>query len=127
MPLIKTPRTILATQSNAAGATVRAAIDLNAVYGGLLTLRIANGATGPTVQCVGNVHVAHSATLPETGPAGAVWKTVYSFGGGVAANVVTELVYQVPDDVMALQVEYTGNTGQPVTVEALLSELTSPI
>lgn len=125
MALSKTPRTIVASVSNAAAGTTRGTIDLETTYGGLLTMKITNGATGPAVQCEGRVLVAHNATLPAAAGAGADWKTVYTFGGGVVANAITEMSYQIDPAVMALEVEFTGNTNQAVTVEAFLSELST--
>ena len=127
MALTKTARTIVASASNAAAATARGTIDLEATYGGLLTLKITNGATGPTVQCTCNVLIAHNATLPAAASAGADWKTIYSFGGGVTANAVTQMAIPIDPSIMALEVEFTGNTVQAVTVEALMSEFTSAV
>lgn len=125
MALSKTARTIVASVSNAAGGTTRGTIDMETTYGGLLTMKITNGATGPTAQCEGRVLIAHNATLPAAASAGADWKTVYTFGGGTTANAVTEISYLVDQSVMALEVEFTGNTGSAVTVEAGLSELST--
>jgi|SRR5688500_17312495 len=124
MALSKAVRTIVSSQSNAAGATTRGTIDLEAGYGGLLTLKITNGATGPSVQCTANVLIAHNATLPAAGSRGADWKTIASYGGGTAAGAITEIPLPVDPSVMALEVEFTGNTAQAVTVEAFMSELT---
>src|SRR5574340_1785886 len=91
----------------------------------LVAAATTNGGTGPTAQCEGRVLVAHNATLPAAGSAGADWKTVWRFGGGTTASAVTEQAYDVPVGVMGLEEEFTGNTGQAVTVEAYLSEVTS--
>lgn len=125
MALSKTARTIVASASNTAGSTTRGTIDLETTYGGMLTMKITNGGTGPTVQCEGRVLVAHNATLPTAASAGTDWKTVYVFGGGTTNSAVTEMSYLVDPSVMALEVEFTGNTGQTVTVEAFLSELST--
>ena len=123
----KTPRTIIAAGTSiAAGTPTRAAIDLRTKHGGLLTIKLTNGATGPNAQATATLHIAHdSGTVPATGAAGAVWKTLAGIGGGgTTANAITELTYIVPQGVMHLQVEISGNTGQAVTAEAFLSELT---
>lgn len=125
MAITKVARTIVASGSNAAAGTTRGTIDLEAGYGGTLTLKMTNGATGPTVQCTANVLIAHNATLPAAASAGADWKTKYTIGGGVAANGVTELCIPIEVGVMALELEFSGNTGQAVTVEAFMSEITS--
>lgn len=125
--LIKTPRTIVAAgTSNTAGGTTRGTVDLRTAQGGMLTLKITNGATGPTVQCEARILVAHNVgATPAAAAAGADWKTVWKFGGSTNNAVVTEQNYVVDAGVMHLEVEFTGNTGQAVTVEAYLSEITS--
>lgn len=125
MALSKTARAVVASVSNAAATATRGTIDLETTYGGVLTMKITNGATAPTVQCEGRVLIAHNATLPAAGSAGVDWKTVYTFGGGVAVNGITEMTYVVDQSVMALEVEFVGNTGQAVVVEAGLSELST--
>jgi len=51
MALTKTPATIIAAAtSNTVGSTTRGTIDLRSMYGGILTVKITNGATGPTIQ-----------------------------------------------------------------------------
>ena len=125
--LTKTPRTLVAAgTSNSAGGTTRGVLDLRTAQGGLLTGKITNGGTGPSVQCEGRVLVAHnSGATPAAASAGADWKTLWRFGGGTTANAITEQSFDVPPGVMHLEVEFTGNTGQAVTVEALLSEITN--
>jgi hypothetical protein len=92
----------------------------------LLTLKITNGATGPTVQCQANILAAHnSGSTPAAAAAGTDWKTLWSVGGGTTANAITEQSMEVGPGVMHLEVEFTGNTGQAVTVEAYFSEITS--
>lgn len=123
--LTKNARTLVASTSNAAAGTTRGTIDLRTAHGGLLTMKITNGGTAPTVQCEGRVLAAHNnGTTPAAGSAGADWKTLWKFGGGTAANAITERTFEVGPGVMHLEVEFTGNTGQAVTVEAYLSEIT---
>lgn len=126
MALNKTARSIVATAtSNAAGATTRGTLDTESAYGGLLTIKITNGATGPTVACTCNILVAHNASLPAAASRGADWKTIYTLGGSLVANDITEFSMPIDIAVMALEVEFTGNTGQAVTVEAQFSEVSS--
>lgn len=124
--LTKTPRTLVAAgTSNAAGATTRGTLDLRTAQGGLLTIKMTNGATGPTVQCQANILAAHnSGATPAAASAGTDWKTLWNVGGTTTANQVTEQSMEVGPGVMHLEVEFTGNTGQAVTVEAYLSEIT---
>lgn len=123
---VKTPRTVVASTSNAAGATTRGTLDLRTKVGGYLTLKLTNGATGPTVACGCNILIAHdSGATPTAGSAGSVWKTIQTFLGSITANAIVERSFLVDPSIMHLEVEFTGNTGQAVTVEAIMSEVTS--
>lgn len=124
MTLTKNDTTIVASASNAAGATTRGTIDLSATYGGIVTMKITNGGTGPTAQCEGRVLISHADTLPTAAGAGADWKTIWRFGGGTTNSAVTEQSFQFGPEVRHLEVEFTGNTGQAVTVEAIATTYT---
>jgi hypothetical protein len=124
MALTKNDTTVVASTSNGAGATTRGTIDLSSAYGGIVTMKITNGGTGPTVQCEGRVLISHADTLPTAASAGADWKTVWRFGGGATASAVTEQSFTFGPEVRHLEVEFTGNTVQAVTVEAIASTYT---
>lgn len=122
----KNARTLIsAGTSNTAGSTTRGRLDLQTALGCILTVKLTNGGTGPTVQAVANVLIAHNATMPAAGSAGSDWKTIASVGNGVAANTIGEWSFLIDQSVMCVEVEVTGNTGQAVTCEAFASELTS--
>ena len=130
MALTKTARTLVAAgTTQTAGLTnfQRGILDMTAVQGtSTLTLKITNGATGPTTQCTGRVLIAHNATLPAAASEGADWKTLYPpVGPGTANSASLVSAYRIDPSVMCLEVEFTGNTGQDVTVEAYLSEFTT--
>ena len=124
MALTKSDTTIIASASNAAGATSRGTIDLSSAYGGIVTMKITNGGTAPTLQCEGRVLISHADTLPAAGSAGADWKTIWRFSGGTTASGVTEQSFQFGPEVRHLEVEFTGNTVQAVTVEAVATTYT---
>jgi hypothetical protein len=122
----KTVRTLVAAgTTNAAAGTTRGVLGLQTALGGILTYKIVNGGVGPTIQCVANVLVAHNASVPAAGSAGATWKTVYTVGNGILLNTIGEWSYTFGPEIMNIEVEFTGNTGQAVTVEAFVSEFTS--
>lgn len=123
----KAARTLIAAgTSNAAGATTRGTVDLRTAFGGLLTIKITNGGTGPTLQAEARVLVAHNTgATPTAASAGTDWKTVYIVGNGTAASTVGEWSIPIDQSVMHCEVEITANTGQAVTCEAYLSELSS--
>jgi len=122
---IKTVRTIVASQINAAAATTRGTLGLATALGGVLTIKMTNGASPPATQCLANVLIAHNTTLPAAGSAGVDWKTVYMVGNGLLLNTIGEWSYTIGPEVGNLEVEFTGNTTQSVTVEALFTEITS--
>lgn len=120
----QTGHTIIASASQAAGATTRGRLDCSTgVDGGVITAAVINGATGPTVQCVIRLMVAHRGpSMPAAGPEGngaLDWKIVAEVGCGVVANARTRVTRSFGPEVAYWQIETTGNTGQPVTVEAL--------
>lgn len=127
MAITKTARTLVASASNTANSTTRGTLLLTSAQGpSRLTCKITNGATGPTTQCTVRVLIAHNTSLPTAAAAGTDWKTLYApVGPGNANNAVLEVAYPIGAEVMCLEVEFTGNTGQSVTVEAYLSEYTS--
>lgn len=120
-----TPGTLVASTSNAAGSTTRGTRDMRGKHGGLLTAKITNGGTGPTVQCTATVLIAHnSGATPTAGSEGADWKTYAVLGGGgTTASAVTPLSMVIPP-CCHVEVEFTGNTGQAVTVEAIITDYT---
>lgn len=113
---------IVSSASNTAGSTTRGRLDCTAVDGGIVTFRITNGGTGPTVQCEARILIAHKgSSMPAAGAEGTGdldWKQVYVLGGGTTASASTRGVYRFGPEVAYLQIEFTGNTGQAVTVEA---------
>jgi len=117
MALTRYKKTVVASTSNAAAGTTRGRLDLTAetgdVYGGIVTLKITNGGSGPTIPCVANVLISHETTLPAASGAGADWKTVAAFGATTTASAVMEQYWTFGPD------EFTGNTGNAVTVEAI--------
>lgn len=124
---VKAVRTLVAAATpNTSGSTQRGAgVDLRTALGGILTLKMTNG-TAPTTQCVCNVLIAHdTGTLPTLASAGSVWKTLFSVGNGIVASDINEFNFTMPAGVMHLSVEFVGNTGATVNVEALFAELTS--
>lgn len=122
MAKTQTRTAIVTSASNGAGSTTRGRLDCTGVDGGIVTFAITNGGTGPTVQCEARILVAHKDTaMPAAaseGTADTDWKRVYTIGGGTTASDKTRGVYVFGPEVAYLEVEFTGNTGQAVTVEA---------
>lgn len=117
----KTARTLVASASNAAAASTPTTlgtgnVDLRTTLGMLVTTKVTNGGTGPTIGCTVNVY---------TSPDGTAWKLLASATAGVTASAVYEFPFVIPDKAMWVAVQFTGNTAQAVTVEAIGQEFTS--
>jgi hypothetical protein len=124
--LTKTVQTVIASGTVTAGTPLRGSKSMSTAMGGLLTGKITNGGTGPTVQATLTVHVAHdvSGSDPSTAAAGTVWKMLAGpFGGGTTAGAVSEWAIEIPLAAAAVQAEFSGNTGQNVTGEAILTRV----
>lgn len=105
---------VQASASNSAGGTTTSSsVDCGATAGragGLLTGKITNGGTGPTVECVGYVEVS---------PDGTTWTRLGPLvAGGTTASAVTGGSYRVQPGTRNVRTVFTGNTGQAVTVQA---------
>ena len=117
MAATKTSRTIQTSGSNTAGGTTNGTeLDLSTKYGALVCAKITNGATGPTVGCDVVVYV---------GEATGTKREFRRATAGTTANGVYEFVFEIPPSAMFVNVTFTGNTGQAVTVECYAQELTS--
>ena len=125
--LTKTPITVITEgTSNAAGASARGTADMRQSYGGMLTIKITNGVTPPTIQAVANILMCHSdGATPAAAAAGTDWKTIFSVGNGVTANTVGEWSMPIDASINHIEVEITGNTGQAVTCEAFVTKIPS--
>lgn len=126
--LTKAPRTLIAAgTSNAAGAsTLGTPVDLRTAQGGMMTVKLTNGTTGPTVAATVSVLIAHnSGASPAAAAAGVDWKTLCKFSGLLSANGIVEQAVPIDPAVMHVNVLVTGNTGQAVACEAYLSEVSS--
>lgn len=116
MPATKTSVTIQTSATNTAGSTTTSsAVDLTTIYGMLITGKITNGGTGPTVACDFVVEVSND---------NSAWKTYARYSAGTTINGVFEFAVDLPMSTMYARTVFTGNTGQSVTVEAFGHRLT---
>lgn len=116
-----TAATLVSSAANTAGSTTRGRLDCSGADGGMIRWRMTNGGTGPTVQCEARVLLAQKqGSMPAAaaeGTADADWKQVAAQGGGTAASASTRGSYRFGPEVAYIEIEFTGNTGQSVTVE----------
>ena len=104
--------------SLAPGAQVSGEFDLRDATDALLSVKITNGNTGPNAGTRIDVYVGH-----DDGPTAARWNLLQTWTSGVTSGERYEFAYEPPRAAMHLRVAAWGNTGQAVTVEALLSVL----
>ena len=112
-----TARTLQSSSSNAAaGTTTGTALDLRTDLGLLVTARVTNGGTGPTIGCTFRIEVSND---------NSAWFTHFEAVAQTGNNVVTDWSVTLGPEVMYARSVFTGNTGQAVTVVAVGHELTS--
>lgn len=116
-----TAAALVSSASNAAGSTTRGRLDCSAADGGMIRWRMTTGGTGPTVQCEARVLIARKgSSMPAAAAEGTGdddWKEVARQGSGTAASISTRGSYRFGPEVAYVEIEFTGNTGQAVTVE----------
>jgi hypothetical protein len=109
------------TLTAGAGNTNSSWIDLSAGYGAQVDIKLTNGATGPTIAAQVQVQVAndYNAGSPTL---------VTNFGGALVGGVTnSEIDYwsvQIPPATEAIRLVAGSNTGQNVTVDADVSNIT---
>lgn len=106
------------TLTAGAGDTTATAVTLDDGYGAALHVKLTNGATGPTVAA--QVQIQVSADNTE-------W---FNFGGALVGSTTNSAVSQwggidIPIGVEYLRLVAGSNTGQNVTVDADISEVTA--
>jgi hypothetical protein len=118
MAATKNLRTIIAAAtSNTAGSTTTGTVfDLTTKYGGLLTAKITNGGTGPTVPAQVNIYTSGDNTN---------FKLFAALVGDSVAGSVNEWAVDIPAAAMYVRADVTGNTAQAVTAECFVQELTT--
>lgn len=104
-----------ATSSAVGIPTVGTALSLATSYGALVTIKLTNGVTGPTVAPVAYVYTSGD---------GVNWKLFHRVGGDTTANSVNETSVEIPPAAMNVRVDVKDNTGQAVTCEAFAQVLT---
>jgi len=116
-----TGQVLVSSASNGAGSTTRGRLDCSSADGGMIRWAITNGGTGPTVQCEARVLIARKqSSMPAAASEGTGdddWKIVARMGGGTTASAKTQGSYRFGPEVAYIEIEFTGNTGQAVTVE----------
>ena len=119
MPATTSINTIWAAQTLTAGAgnTTSASEDVRTNYGGTVTLSLTNGATGPTVPAFIRLEISYD---------NSAW---YNWTGDLTAGVANSTTYTwtfaKPIGTMYVRAVAGGNTGQDVTANAVLSEVTA--
>ena len=113
----KNRRILQASATNAAAATTTGTgFNLTTAVGGLATLVVTNGGTGPTIACD---------AILETSSDNTNWYEFSRQTAGVTLSTAYTFNVEVPVGVMYLRSKFTGNTAQGVTVEAYFHEVTS--
>lgn len=110
MAASKSSSTIQASATNAAaGTTTSNTLNLTTAYGAVILTKVSNGGTAPTTPCSATINLSSD---------GLTWKQYAQQTAGLTASGVYPMAFDIPLAAMYVQVVFTGNTGQAVTVEA---------
>jgi hypothetical protein len=106
------------TLTASAGDTTSSAVVLDDGYGAAVSIKLTNGATGPTIAAQVQIQVSQD---------NSEW---YDFGGPLVGDTANSAVVswggiEVPIGVEYLRLVAGSNTGQNVTVDADISEVTA--
>ena len=97
--------------------TTATAVNLTDGYGATLNIKLTNGATGPTVAAQVEVQVSED---------NSEWYEVWTMTGKTGNNAVAEWgMMRIEMGTQYLRLVAGSNTGQNVTVDADLSEVTA--
>lgn len=118
MASTKTTNVLFNDQSlSAGGGDQTASQAMTTGYGGLLSIKLTNGATGPTVPAQAQVNFSHDNSN---------W---YNEGGALVGltdnNGVISWNLEIPIGVKNVQVVAGSNTGQAVTIRAEVTDVTA--
>lgn len=117
MAATKTAKTLLASQTLTAAATVAAAEwNMSTAYGGLATVKLTNGASAPTTAPVVKFYV---------GEATGVKRLLYQASGDTVNNSVNDIVCEIPASAMFVNITVTNGATNAITAEAYGQELTT--
>lgn len=117
MAATKTSGALQASASNTAGSTTTSStLDLTTAYGAVITAKVTNGGTGPTIACTATLNIS---------PDGSTWYFWAAQTAGVTNSGVYPMTFVVPPEAIKAQIVFNGNTAQTVTVEAQYQALTA--
>lgn len=117
MAATKTARTLLASQSLAVSTAVNATEwNMTTAYGGLVGVKITNGASAPTTAPVVKVFVGETSGTK---------RLFYTASGDTVANSVSDIVCEIPPSAMFCNVTITNGATNAITLEAYGQELTA--
>ena len=116
MAIEKNYRTVLEPDTCEAGTPLESAgLSLIGKKGGVLTAKVTNGATPPGDPAVLLVQISGDGT---------VWEPHRKVSAGVDANGVYAWTFRIDKAVMHLRTVFGDNTGEDVTVQSYLHEVT---
>jgi len=117
MAATHTSGSLQASASNTAGSTTTSStLDNTTGYGAIITAKVTNGGTGPTIACTVTLNVsADGSTFYQ-------WATQTA---GVTASTSYPMAFEVPLHAIKANIVFSGNTAQTVTVEAQYQQTTA--
>ena len=128
--LVKTLNTLKDNVSVSASSSTYATVDLRTAHGGLLSVQIKNGATGPTLPCKAYIGISHDTGTTPTPSVlwGTDWFPLATLYGTITNNDIRSFPpVEIPAGAQHLEVVFSGHTGQAITATAKLSIVTKVV
>ena len=104
------------TSNAAATSTPGTVVPIATAYAAHALISIANGASAPTASCVGTVIGSADGTN---------FYTIGFLSGGIVASTTTTTIIEIPSSLQSVQVNFTGNLTNAVTVGAQIATITA--
>jgi len=105
------------TLTAAAGDTTSTAADISASYGAILTIKLTNGATGPTIAAQVIVEISHDNSI--------FYQLAGPLVGSTANNGVVSWSLRIPVEAKFVRTVSGSNTGQNVTLRSEITEVSA--
>lgn len=120
MAVTKSGSNVVSSQSSSAGSAADAVnsgdIDLTGAYEAVLSGKVTNGGTAPTIGCTINVYISRDTTN---------YMLFASLVTGLTNIAVYPFAFVLPDAALHAKIGFGGNTAQAVTVVADLQTITA--
>lgn len=116
---------ITAQGSQTDSVLVSATYDVSDAYAASVRVRLKNGATGPTTQAQCQVQISEDTVAGNFMTIAVVGGSIANYASAPVVAGLVESVVQLPDTAKQLRLVSGRNTGQNVSIRAVLDKVTA--